>query len=31
VDVIAIYQVEGDKIARAWFKLGVPVLDSETS
>jgi len=31
VDVIAIYQVEGDKIARAWSKLGVPVLDSETS
>ena len=31
VDVIAIYQVEGDKIARAWFKLGAPVLDKEKS
>ena len=29
VDVIAIYQVEGDTIARAWFKLGTPVLDKE--
>jgi hypothetical protein len=29
VDVIAIYQVEGDMIARAWFKLGTPVLDKE--
>jgi hypothetical protein len=29
VDVIAIYEVEGDKIARAWFKLGVPVLDND--
>jgi hypothetical protein len=29
VDVIAIYQVEGDRIARAWFKLGTPVLDKE--
>ena len=29
VDVIAIYQVDGDTIARAWFKLGTPVLDKE--
>jgi hypothetical protein len=29
VDVIAIYEVAGDKIARAWFKLGVPVLDND--
>jgi hypothetical protein len=27
VDVIAIYDVEGDKIVRAWFKLGPPVLE----
>jgi hypothetical protein len=27
VDVIAIYEIAGDRIARAWFKLGVPVLD----
>jgi hypothetical protein len=27
VDVIAIYEITGDKIARAWFKQGVPVLD----
>jgi hypothetical protein len=24
LDVIAIYQVEGGKIARAWFKMGTP-------
>jgi hypothetical protein len=29
VDVIAIYEIEGDKIARAWFKLGAPILDKE--
>ncbi len=29
VDVIAIYEVEGDKIARAWFKQGIPVLDAD--
>jgi hypothetical protein len=29
VDVIAIYEVAGDKIARAWFKLGVPMLDND--
>ena len=28
VQVIAIYEVEGDKIAKAWFKMGLPVLDS---
>ncbi|GLS21440.1 steroid Delta-isomerase [Labrys miyagiensis] len=28
LDVIAIYQVEGDKIARAWFKMGMPRLGS---
>jgi len=27
VDVVAIYQVEAGKIARAWFKLGEPRLD----
>lgn len=27
VDVIAIYEVEGEKIAKAWFKMGTPVLD----
>jgi hypothetical protein len=27
IDVIAIYEVAGDKIARAWFKLGIPKLD----
>jgi hypothetical protein len=27
VDVIAIYEIAGAKIARAWFKLGAPVLD----
>jgi hypothetical protein len=30
VDVIAIYEVENGKIAKAWFKMGDPVLDSET-
>jgi hypothetical protein len=29
VDVIAIYDVEGGRIARAWFKLGTAVLDEE--
>jgi hypothetical protein len=29
VDVIAIYQIEGDRIARAWFKLGDPTLEKE--
>jgi hypothetical protein len=27
VDVIAIYEVEGESIRRAWFKSGTPVLD----
>jgi hypothetical protein len=27
VDVIAIYEVTGDKIAKAWFKSSAPVLD----
>ncbi len=27
VDVIAIYEVTGDKITKAWFKVGAPVLD----
>jgi len=27
VDVIAIYEVEGEKITKAWFKVGTPVLD----
>jgi hypothetical protein len=27
VEVIAIYEVAGEKIARAWFKIGTPVLD----
>jgi len=29
VDVIAIYEIAGNAIARAWFKLGVPVLDKK--
>jgi hypothetical protein len=29
VDVIAIYEIEGDRIARAWFKLGAPTLEKE--
>lgn len=29
VDVIAIYEVQAGKIARAWFKLGAPMLDKE--
>jgi hypothetical protein len=29
VDVIAIYQVEKGKIAKAWFKMGDPIIDSE--
>ena len=29
IDVIAIYEVEAGKIARAWFKLGQPVLDKD--
>jgi hypothetical protein len=28
VDVIAIYEVDEDKIAKAWFKMGEPVLDA---
>src|SRR5687768_14085830 len=28
VEVIAIYEVEGEKIAKAWFKIGQPVLDT---
>jgi hypothetical protein len=27
VDVIAIYEVAGDKITKAWFKMGTPVPD----
>jgi hypothetical protein len=27
VDVIAIYEVDGETIRRAWFKMGAPVLD----
>ncbi len=27
VEVIAIYEVTGSKIAKAWFKIGTPVLD----
>lgn len=30
VDVIAIYQVREDRIAKAWFKLGDPRLDATT-
>lgn len=30
VDVIAIYEVTGDKITKAWFKVGAPVLDKAT-
>jgi len=29
IDVIAIYEVKGDKIANAWFILGSPVLDAQ--
>jgi hypothetical protein len=29
IDVIAIYEVEAGKIARAWFKLGSPILDKD--
>lgn len=28
IDVIAIYEVEGGKIARAWFKMGTPNIGS---
>jgi hypothetical protein len=28
VDVLAIYQVENGKIAKAWFKIGAPRLDT---
>jgi putative hydrolase of HD superfamily len=28
VDVIAMYEVENGKIAKAWFRLGEPVLDA---
>ncbi|NBJ12117.1 nuclear transport factor 2 family protein [Microvirga arsenatis] len=27
VDVIGIYEISGDRIAKAWFKMGAPVLD----
>ena len=30
VDVIAIYQVDNGKIAKAWFKIGERALDAET-
>ena len=29
IDVIAIYEVKGDKIVNAWFILGPPVLDAK--
>jgi hypothetical protein len=29
IDVIAVYEVKGDKIANAWFILGSPVLDAQ--
>lgn len=29
IDVIAIYEVEAGKIARAWFKLGSPIFDKD--
>ncbi len=29
VDVIAIYEIDTGKIARAWFKLGNPILDKD--
>jgi hypothetical protein len=29
VDVIAIYEVKGDRIARAWFKQGTPMLERD--
>jgi hypothetical protein len=29
VDVIAIYQVDNGKIAKAWFKIGERVLDAK--
>jgi hypothetical protein len=29
VDVLAIYEVQAGKIARAWFKLGTPTLDRD--
>jgi hypothetical protein len=31
IDVIAIYEVENGKIAKAWFKLGSPRLHSSTT
>jgi hypothetical protein len=30
VDVIGIYEVEGGKITKAWFKTGTPVLDRQS-
>ncbi|WP_246728528.1 hypothetical protein [Microvirga terricola] len=27
IDVIAIYEVVGDRIAKAWFKIGTPVFN----
>ena len=27
VEVLAIYEVHGEKIANAWFKMGTPILD----
>lgn len=31
VDVVAIYEVEGGKIAKAWFKMGSPRLHRKTA
>ncbi|MBD2748314.1 nuclear transport factor 2 family protein [Microvirga sp. BT688] len=31
VDVIAIYEVDGGTISKAWFKVGPPVLDTASS
>jgi hypothetical protein len=30
IDVVAIYEIEGSKIAKAWFKMGAPRLHSQT-
>jgi hypothetical protein len=31
IDVVAIYEVEGGKIAKAWFKMGEPRLHQDTT
>jgi putative hydrolase of HD superfamily len=28
IEVIAIYEVQNDRIAKAWFRMGQPVLDA---